>query len=185
MISEKEKMLKGQLYNAGDKNLVSERKYARQLLHRLNTVHYGDETKYSEILSKLLPNTNEDIWIEPPFFCDYGYNIYASENVYFNFNCTVLDVMPVIIGSNVFFGPNVQIYTATHPLKFQERNKMLESAKSIKIGSNCWIGGGSIICPGVKIGQGSVIGAGSVVTKDIEDGFIAAGNPCRIIRKCP
>ncbi len=112
-------------------------------------------------------------------FCDYGYNIHAGEQVFFNFNCVLLDVMPIRIGANVLFGPHVQIYTATHPLDAVERRKRLESAKPIAIGDDCWIGGGVIISPGVTIGARSVLGAGAVVTRDIPTDTIAVGNPAK------
>ena len=183
MLTEKEKMLRGMLYDASDPVLTEERVEARKLLHQLNVLDYGNKDKYSEIVQKLIPNSHVDIWIEPPFYCDYGYNIFAGEKVFFNFNCTVLDVMPVKIGSNVLFGPNVQIYTATHPMDYIERKKWLESAKPITIGDDCWIGGNSVICPGVTIGSRTVIGAGSVITKNIPSDVFAAGNPCKIIRQ--
>ena len=123
-----------------------------------------------------------DAWIQPPFFCDYGTNISLGAKVFFNFNCVVLDVMQVKIGSNVLFGPSVQIYTATHPINAVERRKWLEFAKPIIIGSDVWVGGGAIICPGVTIGDRTVIGAGSVVTRNISSDVFAAGNPCRVIR---
>ena len=122
------------------------------------------------------------MWIQPLFHCDYGTNIRVGEKVFFNFNCVVLDVMEVKIGSNVLFGPAVQIYTAMHPMSAVERRTWLEYAKPVEIGSDVWVGGGAIICPGVKIGSGTVIGAGSVVTRDIPEGVFAAGNPCRVIR---
>ena len=115
-------------------------------------------------------------------FLDYGTNIVLGTKVFFNFNCVVLDVMQVTIGSNVLFGPSVQIYTATHPISAVERRKWLESAKPITIGSDVWVGGGVIICPGVTIGDRAVIGAGSVVTRDIPSDVFAAGNPARVIR---
>ena len=123
-----------------------------------------------------------DAWIQPPFFCDYGYNIALGSKVFFNFNCVVLDVMRVEIGNNVLFGPSVQIYTATHPLNAAERRTWRELAKPVTIGSDVWVGGGAIICPGVTIGDRSVIGAGSVVTRAIPADVFAAGNPCRVIR---
>ena len=123
-----------------------------------------------------------DAWVQPPFFCDHGANIVLGTKVYLNFNCVVLDVARVTIGSNVLFGPSVQIYTATHPISAAERRKWIESAKPITIGSDVWVGGGAVICPGVSIGDRSVIGAGSVVTRDIPSDVIAAGNPARIIR---
>ena len=118
-----------------------------------------------------------------PFYCDYGTNIELGEDVYFNFNCVVLDVMKVIIGSRTLIGPNVQIYTATHPMNYKERSSGLEFAKAISIGEDVWIGGGVIICPGITIGDRTIIGAGSVVTKDIPSDMFAAGNPCKVIRK--
>ncbi len=182
MLTEKHKMLKGELYDASDPVLADERAKTRNLLHKLNVSDYGNKEKYTKIIQKLFPNANSDLCIEPPFYCDYGYNIFAGEKVFFNFNCTVLDVMPVKIGNNVLFGPNVQIYTATHPMNHIERKKWLESAKPITIGDDCWIGGNVVICPGITIGPRTVIGAGSVVTKNIQSDVFAAGNPCKIIR---
>ncbi len=121
-------MLAGELYDASDPLLVEERRKARELIHRLNVTAYGDASAYKQIKADLLPNAASDIYIEPPFFCDYGYNIFAGESVFFNFNCVLLDVMPIRIGANVLFGPHVQIYTATHPLDAVERRKGLESA---------------------------------------------------------
>jgi len=179
-ITEKEKMLTGEYYNAMDSQLSAERAKARQLTHRLNVTEYGDPEAAVKILKELIPESGKHFWIEPPFYCDYGYNIKVGDAVYFNFNCVVLDVMPVTIGSNVLFGPNVQIYTATHPVDAEERRKWLEFAETITIGDDCWIGGGAIICPGVTIGDRCVIGAGAVVTKDIPDDSIAVGNPARV-----
>jgi maltose O-acetyltransferase len=182
MKTEKEKMIAGEYYLAGDPVLVKERRKAKNLLHRLNVIEYRLTKKAKEILTELIPNTGKSFYIEPPFHCDYGYNISCGNNVYFNVNCVVLDCAPVTIGSNVFFAPNVQIYTATHPLDAELR-KTLENALPITIGDDCWIGGNSVICPGVTIGKGCVIGAGSVVTKDIPDHSLAVGNPAKIIRK--
>jgi maltose O-acetyltransferase len=179
--TEKEKMLAGEYYNAMDSQLDAERTHARRLTHRLNVTEYGDPEAAAKILKALIPESGENIWIEPPFYCDYGYNIKLGSNVFFNFNCVVLDVTPVTIGSNVLFGPNVQIYTATHPVDAEERRQWLEFAKPITIGDDCWIGGGAIICPGVTIGDRCVIGAGAVVTKDIPDDSIAVGNPARLM----
>lgn len=182
MKTEKEKMLAGQLYDASDEELSRERRQARILLHQLNHSREDEEDLRKKVLQELIPHAGEDLWLEPPFYCDYGSHIYTGEKVFFNYNCVVLDVMPVRIGSNVLFGPNVQIYTATHPLDWQERAKWLEYAKPITIGSDVWVGGGAIINPGVSIGDRSVIGSGSVVTKDIPDDVFAAGNPCKVIR---
>jgi maltose O-acetyltransferase len=125
-----------------------------------------------------------DACVTPPFFCDCGSNIELGRNVYFNFNCVILDVAKVSIGSNVLFGPAVQIYTASHPMDAAERRSGVECGKPIRIGNVVWVGGGAIVCPGVSIGVGAVIGAGSVVIKDIPPGVFAAGNPCRVIRSC-
>ena len=119
--------------------------------------------------------------MQPPFYCDYGSNMHLGEKVYFN--CVVLDVAPVTIGARTFFGPNVQIYTATHPINYRERASGLEAGKPISIGEDVWVGGSVVICPGVSIGDRSVIGAGSVVTRDVPSEVFAAGNPCRVIRQ--
>ncbi|MBC7389347.1 MAG: sugar O-acetyltransferase [Opitutaceae bacterium] len=179
--TEKEKMLAGELYDSTDAVLVEERSKVRKLLHKFNISEYHNNDFYRTNLTELLPNCAGDIYIEPPFYCDYGYNIYCGEKVYFNFNCVILDVVPVIIGNNVFFGPGVQLYTATHPLNYEIR-KTLESGKPISIGNDCWIGGAAIICPGVTIGDRCVIGAGSVITKHVPSDSLVVGNPGKIIR---
>ncbi len=175
-------MLTGELYNALDPQLVKERHQARKLLQALNETFAGDESRRKEIIRDLFASAGKNTWIEPPFFCDYGSNITLGDNVYFNFNCVILDPAPVNIGSNVMFGPHVQIYTATHPVAHLERRAGLEFALAIEIGSDVWMGGGAVVSPGVKIGARSVIGAGSVVTKDIPADVFAAGNPCKVIR---
>jgi maltose O-acetyltransferase len=182
MKSEKEKMLAGEPYNAVDKELSEDRLKAKQLLHRLNVTEYVFGKNAALILKELLPKAGTDIYIEPPFHCDYGYNIVTGKRVYMNVNCVILDVMEVVIGNHVLFGPGVQIYTAAHPLGSEERRKK-EFAKPVKIGDDCWIGGGTIICPGVSIGNKCVIGAGSVVTKNIPDSSLAVGNPAKVIKK--
>ncbi len=181
MKSEKEKMLAGELYNAADPVLAQEQKKARALAHRLNCTEYGNQASYREIIDALLPNAAPDITIEPPFYCDYGYNIFAGTKVFFNFNCALLDVMPIKIGANVMFGPNVQIYTATHTTDAETRRQGLEYAKPIRIGDDCWFGGGAIVLPGVTIGDRCVIGAGAVVSRDIPADAVVAGNPARVI----
>jgi len=183
MKSEKQKMLAGELYFAADPQLSEERLKARKLVKAFNDSQPDAIEERAALLKDLLRRTGKNFWIEPPFFCDYGYNIRAGEDVFFNFNCVVLDVMPVTLGDRVLIGPNVQIYTGTHPLDYKVRGTLLEYAEPIEIGSDVWIGGGSIICPGVKIGDRSIIGAGSVVTKDIPEDVVAAGNPCKVIRK--
>jgi maltose O-acetyltransferase len=181
MESEKDKMLSGRLYNAADAELVKEREYARDLIFQLNHTRPGDVEKRKEILSRLI-RAKGSFYIEPPFYCDYGYNIQAGDNFYANFGCVILDVSTVQIGRNALLAPYVQIYTAAHPTDPAERLTGREFAKPIVIGDNVWIGGGAIICPGVKIGHDVTIGAGSVVTKDLPDSVIAAGNPCKVIR---
>lgn len=182
MKTEKEKMIAGELYLSGGEDLKKDRRKAKNLLHRLNIIEYRITKKARLILEELLPNSGKNLYIEPPFFCDYGYNIFCGDNVYFNVNCVVLDSTKVTIGSNVLFAPGVQLYTATHPLDIETR-RTHELAKPITIGDDCWIGGNAIICPGVTIGNGCVIGAGAVVTKDIPDHSMAVGNPAKVIKK--
>lgn|SRR5690625_722080 len=183
MQSEKDKMLAGALYDPQDPQLRAERRRARLLLKAFNDSRDDQSQQRADILRELLPGAAEDLWIEPPFYCDYGTNIAVGERVFFNFNCVVLDVAPVRIGARVLVGPNVQIYAATHPVSAIERRAGLELGQPIEIGDDVWIGGGAIICPGVRIGARSVIGAGSVVTQDIPADALAVGNPCGVIRK--
>lgn len=182
MKTEKEKMLTGELYNALDPQLLAERLRAQLLFQQLNATPANDLAKRGHLLRDLLPNAGTDLGLNSPFYCDYGTNITMGDQVFLNFNCTILDVAAVTIGSRTLMGPGVQIYTATHPLDYEERASGLESAKPIVIGEDVWIGGGTIICPGVKIGARAVIGAGSVVTKDVPADTMAVGNPCRVIR---
>jgi maltose O-acetyltransferase len=183
MKSEKQKMLDGELYNPLDKVLSDDRTRTRLLLKELNESREDKPDKRAKILKELIPNIKGELWLQPPFYCDYGYNIILGDKVFFNFNCVVLDVTYVRIGSRTLFGPNVQIYTATHPVDPIERSSGVEYAKPISIGEDCWIGGSAIICPGVTIGPRTIIGAGSVVTKDISSDVTAAGNPCKVIRR--
>src|SRR5512138_361344 len=157
MKTEKEKMLAGKLYNALDEQLSTERIKARLLIKKLNDAEVDDVKTINAIIRELIPNAGKDLWIQPPFYCDYGYNIEIGEKVFFNFNCVVLDVMKVSIGSRTLFGPNVQIYTATHPINAKQRASGLEYAKAIVIGEDVWIGGSVVICSGVSIGNRSVL----------------------------
>jgi maltose O-acetyltransferase len=182
MKSELAKMLAGELYDASDTQLQRMRERARALCWKLNATAETEQELRRQLQGELFGSGGEQTWLQPPFFCDYGSNIHAGERVYFNFNCVVLDVCEVRIGAFTMFGPAVQIYTAAHPLNAAARRKS-EYAKAIDIGSDCWVGGGAIILPGVKIGDKTVIGAGSVVTKDIPGGVLAAGNPCRVLRE--
>ncbi|HWG45401.1 MAG TPA: sugar O-acetyltransferase [Gemmataceae bacterium] len=182
MRNETEKMLAGELYDPLDPDLVRARDRARYLCQTLNATREADRDQRRAILTELFGKGGDSVWMQPPFYCDYGSNILLGERVFFNFNCVVLDVCPVTIGDFTLFGPAVQIYTATHPMNAQLRRKQ-EFAKPIAIGSDVWVGGGAILCPGVTIGSRAVIGAGSVVTRDIPEGVFAAGNPCRVIRE--
>ena len=182
-MTEKEKMLSGEMYNPLDPELDRDRHEARLLFQQINGLDEDRKEERNELFSKLLPNTASGLWIEPPFYCDYGYNIYSGKNLFMNFDCCILDVMPVRLGNNVMMGPKVQLYTATHPLEAKARNSGREFAKGITIGNNVWIGGGAVICPGVTIGDGVVIGAGSVVTRNLPDNVFAAGSPARVFKQ--
>lgn len=183
MKTEKEKMLSGELYDASDSELTNERIKARLLSKELNDSREDESERREKILNQLIPNSGENLWLQPPFYCDYGTNIIVGDNVFFNFNCVVLDVAQVKIGSRTKMGPNVQIYTATHPIDHRVRATGLESGKPITIGEDVWLGGSAVICPGVTIGDRTIIGSGSVVVKDIPSGVLAAGNPCKVIRE--
>lgn len=181
-MDKKKDRLKGLCYNSNHEKLIKEREYARRLLYEYNHIHPDEKDRAQEIMKKLI-KVKGSFHIEAPFYCHYGYNIEVGENFYANFGCVILDVNKVTIGDNVILGPYVQIYTTSHPTEPLERLSGKELSKPIIIGDNVWIGGGAIICPGVKIGNNVTIGAGSVVTKDLPDNIVAAGSPCRIIRK--
>lgn len=184
MKSEKAKMLAGELYNANDLELKQARLRARSLCQQLNALPVSDMAEKAKILMALFEQETP-ITLNQPFFCDYGFNIRFGRNVYVNYHCIMLDVAEITIGDDVLLGPNVQIYTATHPLSAQKRKMGLESGQPVSIGNHVWIGEGTILCPGVTIGSGSVIGAGSVVIKHIPPNVLAAGNPCKVIRNLP
>ncbi len=175
-------MLSGRMYDPMDPQLVEDRLKARIAFQKINTIPEDQKKERDKLFRDLMGEAGPGLWIEPPFYCDYGYNIKLGKNVFMNFNCCILDVMEVTMGNNVMLAPNVQIYTATHPLEAKTRNSGREFAKSITIGNDVWIGGGAIICPGVTIGNGVVIGAGSVVTKDVPDNVFVGGNPARVIK---
>ncbi len=175
-------MLAGELYDPLNAELAAGRRKARDLCQALNNSRDEDEALRAQILKELFGSVGESPWIQPPFYCDYGANITLGDKVFFNFNCVVLDVSPVRIGSYTMFGPNVQVYTATHPMDAAERRRGLEFAKPITIGDDVWVGGSAVICPGVTVGSRSIVGAGSVVTRDIPIDVFAAGNPCRVVR---
>ena len=182
-LSEKEKMLNGEFYDPMDTELVTDRMEARKLLYSFNNSKPSEGIRRKETIKQLFGKTGAKIYIEPPFRCDYGYNIEVGENFYANFDCVILDVNKVIMGENVQLGPGVHIYTAVHPTDPEERMSKTEYGEEIEIGNNVWIGGGAIICSGVKIGSNTTIGAGSVVTKDISENVLAVGNPCKVIKK--
>jgi len=177
-----ERMLSGEPYNPSDRELVQARENARALCLELNDCSETERNRVTKILQKLFHSSGKGTWIRAPFFCDYGENISLGDKVYINFNCVILDVCKVVIGDYSLLGPGVHIYTASHPLSAELRRKS-EFGKPVTIGADVWIGGGAIICPGVTIGARSVIGAGSVVTKNIPEDVLAAGNPCKVIRK--
>ena len=182
MSTEWEKMLAGELYDPLDPDLVAARNRARELCQSLNATRETEQEERRRILRGLFGKGGDSVWMQPPFFCDYGSNIELGERVFFNFNCVVLDVCRVRIGDFSLFGPAVQIYTPMHPLDAALRRQQ-EYGKPIEIGSDVWVGGGALILAGVRIGSRAVIGAGSVVTRDVPDGVFAAGNPCRVIRE--
>ena len=183
MQTELQKMLKGELYSANDAELVAMRYKARALFSLYNQTSAEEYQERRDILKRLFGKIGQNIDIQPPFYCDYGSNIYTGDNLFMNFNCIILDCADVVIGDNVFLAPNVQIYTAHHPIIASERIKGPELASPITIEDNVWIGGGAIICPGVMVGANTTIGAGSVVTKSIPPNVLAAGNPCRVLRE--
>ena len=169
------------MYEPFDPELVAARGRARQLCQQLNAADEADADRRRHILRELFGKGGDSVWMQPPFYCDYGANIELGERVFFNFNCVVLDVCLVRIGAFTLFGPAVQIYTPLHPFNAEQRRHE-EYGQPIDIGSDVWVGGGAIILAGVRIGSRSVVGAGSVVTRDVPEGVFAAGNPCRVIR---
>lgn len=179
--SEKQKMLAGELYLATDPELAAERKRARRLTRLYNQTTEEELETRSQLLKDLFAELG-DAEIEPPFYCDYGSNIYAGKRLYMNFGCVILDCNTVHIGDDVLCAPYVQIYTAFHPTEPQLRITKRELAAPVRIGNNVWIGGSAIIGPGVTIGDNTTIGAGSVVVKSIPANVVAAGNPCRVLR---
>ena len=182
-MTQKERMLANLPYKAWMEGLSEERLENKKRIYQYNHLPPEQWNEQVDLLKRILGKTGDEVYIEPPFHCDYGYNIEVGENFYANYNLVILDVGKVRIGKNVMFAPNVSIYTAGHPVHPDSRNSGYEYGIDITIGDNVWIGGNVCVLPGVKIGDNVVIGAGSVVTKDLPDNVIAAENPCRVIRK--
>ncbi len=181
--TEKQKMLAGELYLAADPELVAERLRARRLTRRFNGTTEDEGERRGALLREVFGTVGPRAEVEPPFYCDYGYNIHAGDGLFVNFNCVILDCATVHLGHSVMIAPCVQIYTAHHPLDAALRVSGPELASPVRVGNRVWLGGGAIVCPGVTIGDDTTIGAGSVVTRDIPAGVLAAGNPCRVIRR--
>ncbi len=171
-----------QMAYISDDSIMEEQQICRRKLQTFNFMDRADFAGIREAVKDLL-GKSDGAFINPPFFCDYGTHIEVGKNFYANYNCTILDVAKVKIGDNCQMAPNVSIYTAGHPIHPVSRNSAYEYGKEVTIGDHVWIGGNTVICPGVHIGDNVVIGAGSVVTKDIPDWSLAAGNPCRVLRK--
>lgn len=183
-MTEKDKRNLGILYDANyDKELLKEMEQCKELCYEYNLLRPSETDEKRKLLGLLLGKIKGDITIQPPFWCDYGYNIEVGENFYANHNCIMLDGAKITFGDNVFVAPDCGFYTAGHPIDAERRNKGLEYAYPITVGNNVWFGGGVKVMPGVKIGSNVVVGSGSIVTKDIPDNVIAAGNPCRVIRE--
>jgi len=183
-MTEKEKAAAGVLYNANyDKVLLEERCQAKSICYDYNQTPPAEQKKREHIIKEFFGRVGQNYIIEPPFFCDYGYNIEIGDNFFANHNCVILDGAKVTFGNNVFIAPNCGFYTAGHPLDTEQRNEGLEYAYPIKIGNNVWIGAHVAVMPGVTIGDNVVIGSGSIVTKDIPSGVVAVGNPCQVIRE--
>lgn len=183
-MTEQEKMLSGELYDANyNKDLQILRLKAKDNCFKYNNIIPSKLNERKEILQEIIGKIEENCHIEPPFWCDYGFNIELGKNFYSNHNLIILDPAKVKFGNNVFIGPNCGFYTAGHPLDVENRNKGLEYAKPIEIGNNVWFGGNVVVLPGVKIGDNTVIGAGSIVTKDIPANCVAVGNPCKVVKE--
>lgn len=179
-LTEKEKMIAGKLYFAGDPELIADRKEARRKLQAINQEH--DKNKREEYVKAAFGGTKKHVYVEPSISFDYGYNIFVGEHFYCNFHNIFLDTCPITIGDNCMFGPNVQLYTASHPIEPAKRNSGLELGKPIKIGDNVWIGGSAVIVPGVTLGDNVVVAAGAVVTKSFPNNVVVGGNPAQIIQ---
>jgi maltose O-acetyltransferase len=183
MPTEKAKMLNGEPYDASDSKLVAERERARELTRQYNATDELDRERRNKLLRGLLGSAGAGLHVEPPFQCDYGYNLHVGEDFYANLGCVVLDVRRVEIGRNCLVGPGVHVYTATHPIDAAERAEGLEAGEPVTIGDDVWIGGRAVIDPGVTVGDGAVVGSGAVVTEDVPDGVVVKGNPAKVVKE--
>lgn len=181
--SEKEKMLASELYAASDPQLTQEREHARMLIRLYNQSLETEHDLRDQLMKQLFGSTGEELYIEPTFRCDYGYNIHVGNHFYANFDCVFLDVCEIRIGDHCYIAPGVHIYTAAHPIHPVERISGKEFGKPVTIGNNVWIGGSVVINPGITIGHNVVIGSGAIVTKDVPDNVVVAGNPAKIIKR--
>ena len=182
-MTEKEKMLSGELYNSEDEELIKDRTIIKDMCFEYNKLTSSEIIKRVALIKNIFGKTGNQVIVESNFWCDYGYNISVGENFYMNHNGVILDCAKVEFGDNVFIGPNCGFYTAGHPIEIDLRNEGLEYAKPIKVGNNVWIGGNVVVLPGVTIGTNVTIGAGSVVTKDIPSNCVAYGNPCKVVKE--
>ncbi|MBR5192279.1 MAG: sugar O-acetyltransferase [Clostridia bacterium] len=182
-MTEREKALSGQLYSPTDKELRKLHLRVKKLFGKYNKIDPSNEKKLNKLIKKILGGTGEKITVHPPFYCDYGINIHVGENFFANYGCVILDVNKVTIGKNCMLAPCVKMFSATHPVRAEERYNGVELGLPITIGNNCWIGGGAIICPGVTLGDNVVVGAGAVVTKSFGSNVVIAGNPAKIIKE--
>lgn len=182
-MTEREKALSGQLYSPTDKELRKLHLRVKKLFGKYNKIDPSNEKKLNKLIKKILGGTGEKITVHPPFYCDYGINVFVGENFFANYGCVILDVNKVTIGKNCMLAPCVKMFSATHPVRAEERYNGVELGLPITIGDNCWIGGGAIICPGVTLGDNVVVGAGAVVTKSFGSNVVIAGNPAKIIKE--
>jgi maltose O-acetyltransferase len=181
----KDRMVAGELYLAGDPELVADRERCAALMQAFNATGTTQTDRRADLLHKLLGRVGTDVVIRPPVYFDYGSYTTIGARTFVNYGAVILDVGKVDIGEDVQIGPNVQLLTPTHPMDARERRAGWEAQKPVVVASGVWLGGGVIVCPGVTIGADSVVGAGSVVTRDVPAHVFAAGNPCRVIRDLP
>jgi maltose O-acetyltransferase len=183
MVSEREKMLQGELYDPSDPELVADRRHARELTAEYNGTAPGEDDRRTALLAELLGTAGEGADVEPPFRCDYGYNVHVGADFYANFDCVFLDVCRISIGDNCLLGPGVHVYTATHPREPEERAEGLEYGEPVTVGDDVWIGGRAVLNPGVTVGDNSIVGSGAVVTADVPPNAVVRGNPATVVRK--